>query len=213
MADLFTASAEQVANFVGGLNFVPGPIAILVVGFVLGWFLNVFVRKFIKSTKLENLLKEIGITPTIMKVPIGVFAGSILMWAVFLIFIFGALESMGISILTKNAVEGGVSSVLKAILIFAIVIKAGEYVRSKMVYPKIPQSKLLGAIIYFCFIYMASLLSMTELFPQAAEVLTTLLIIFLGSLGLAIALGFGLSFGLGTKDIIGKFVAKRLKMK
>ena len=212
MENIISLLSEQLTAYTPNIF---AAAVILIAGFVLGFILDIFMRKFIKAIKFEPLLKQIGVEPSFLGMPLNIFAGAVMRWSFYLIAITQAVEILSLPFVadTLRAVIASIPSILKAALIFVVVVKIGEYLRSKLVYPKLPQSKIIGSAAYFCFAYLASLLALAEIFPQAASILTTLVVIFLGSLGLAIALGFGLSFGLGTQQIVGKFVAKRVKLK
>lgn len=190
-------------------NLLPA-ILLLVVGWVAGRFLEVAIKNFLKSWRIEKSLESFGISFLFLGKSLGAVIAWTVKWYLYLIFMQAALSVLGLTTLEEfiGSIVGIIPLVVKAFAILLIGLKVGEYLKSKLKSSSLPQAATLGTVAYFVCGYVAAIMALSEIFLRGTDLLIVIFAIILGSAGFGLALGFGLAVGLGAKDLVSDFVKK-----
>ena len=208
----------QISQFLVNVLLV---IIILLIGWLLSKVIRSVVSKTLKTAKinelssrieLDKLLNKGGITYTLSDL-----IGGVCYWLGLLITFMVAINSIGLTIAADllNKVVLYIPNVIAALFILILGMFVStllkNIVQTAANNAGLNQGKLLAQVVETVVIAFAIFVGLEQL--QIGIQITELTIaIILGSLGL----GLALAFGLGCKDIAGKFVAElteRLKKK
>jgi hypothetical protein len=200
----------QISQFVVNVLLV---IVILIIGWLLSKLLKTIVTKALMAIKIDTLSRRIeldkildkgGITYTLSEL-----IGVICYWFGLLITFMVAINAMGLTIAAEllNKVVLYIPNVVAGIFILIIGMFAAtalkNIVKTAANNAGLSQGKLLGQIVEVIVIIFTIFIGLEQL-NIGIRVTELTFGIILGSFGLALAL----SFGLGCKEIAGKFVAE-----
>ena len=206
----FTTSLWQgltlgLGHFMAGVPIVLGAILILLVGWALAGLIGKVATKFLSTVHADNIGDKIGVEGFLVKsgskMKTSEFLGKIIVWCVRLVFVEMAAEQLGmmqIAILTGHLVAY-IPIVFVALLIIGMGIFLSKIVsgvvRGLALEAKFSNPNLLAKIASMSVVLFAIVAAINVL-GIAVVVVNTL---FIGLVA-ALALAFGLSFGLGGKD-------------
>lgn len=198
----------QLANFVPSLLWA---LVIFFVGIVLSNWAAKLTTAFIKTIRLERLLKNTGVEEFLKRAEIPhtleKIIGQIVRWIILLIFVIATLNQLGltaVSTVLENILDY-VPNVVSAVVIVALGILIAGVLEGMVkgavsnVNPKV--ARLLGKVTSYTIMVFVILAAIAEL-NIASEFIQA---IFFGVVG-ALSLGFGLALGLGSKDIVAKIM-------
>ncbi|MFA6216855.1 MAG: hypothetical protein WDL87_04290 [Candidatus Omnitrophota bacterium] len=207
---------SQVSQFLVNVLLV---IIILIIGWIISKFIKTVVAKLLKTVKLDELAKKIELDKLLAKGGISYtlsdLVSVVVYWLALLVTFVVAINSIGLPIAAEllNKVALYVPNIIAAIFILifgmfvAIVLR--NIVLTAATNAGLSQSKLLSQIVEIVVIVFAVLVTLEQLSIKA-QIIEQAITVVLASLGL----GFALAFGLGCKDIAGKFTAELVeKMK
>ncbi|MEI6749472.1 MAG: hypothetical protein WCM93_09960 [Bacteroidota bacterium] len=192
-------------------------VVIFIAGWVVAAAIEEIVSRVVKSLKVDNALKTVGldeiISHTGYTLDSGAFLGGLIKFFIIIVFLLASLEVVGLSqvtVLLSNLVMQILPNlIVVVILLFATAVIADiakKFVSASARASGVPSSTFLGQITKFAIWIFAILLSMIQ-FQIGASTLNTL---FLGFVT-AFSLAFGLAFGLGGKDVAAKILEKWAK--
>ena len=203
----------QISQFVVNALLV---IIILLIGWLLSKLIRVVVSKTLKTAKinelssrieLDKLLSKGGITYTLSDL-----VGVICYWLGILITFMVAVNSVGLTVAADllNKVVLYIPNVIAALFILVLGMFVStllkNIVQTAASNAGLNQSKLLAQVVETIVIAFAVFVGLEQL--QIGIHITELTIsLILGSLGL----GLALAFGLGCKDIAGRFTAELIE--
>lgn len=191
-------------------------IILAIIIFVAGWFLASFIEELIaraaKSLKIDSALKTVGIEQIVLKaghrLDSGAFVGWLVKVLIIIVFLLASLEIVGlsqVSILLGNLVMQILPNlIVVVILLIAAAVLANvakKFVTASAKASGVPSASFLGEMTKGAIWLFAILLSLIQ-FQIGA---TTLNIVFIGVV-VTFSLAFGLSFGLGGKDVAAKIL-------
>jgi small-conductance mechanosensitive channel len=207
------------------LDFLPRFINGLII-FIIGYFLCVLIRalmRFIfRRTNLERLLERGGVSSAIkslgVKAPLTEIIASIVFYFLFLSFATSAVRLMGIVAVAEllenilRFVPRAISSAILLVLGTLIARFLGNTIASIMTNIGITYGRAIGRIIEYAVVIFAAVLSISTLGVDTS-ILTSSLTIVVASVGLAIALTFGLgSREAATNVIAGYYVRQNFQI-
>lgn len=199
------------------MQFVPQLLAAIVI-FIIGWIVGVVlyrvVEQVVKVLRVDDALKAAGLHEAAREagftLNIGVVLGTLVQWFVVIVFLVTALEVLGLNRVTtflSQVVLFYLPQVIAAILILilaAIVAEAAKNVVSSSARAAGAHAgNLAGAIAKYA-IWVTALLAVLNQLGVASEFVQTL---FTGIV-VALALGFGLAFGLGGKEAAARTIER-----
>ena len=191
--------------FLVAIPLVIGALLIIIIGWIIAGILARIVTEVLRRAGVDRLFAEHGgrvygdRTRTIQP---SVVAGELVKWLVRLVFLVAAANVLGLTQVSEllNDVLLWIPNLIVAAIILLVAPLLGRFVRSaielgagEMVFSNAP---LLGRIAEIAIIAFAVIIAFNQI-GIAANLVNTL---FIGLVA-ALALAFGLAFGLGGRDV------------
>ncbi len=209
------ALADAGSNFLTSIAlFIPnlvGAIIVFLLGILLGGWFKSLIIKVLSALKLSNVFKDTAVEKFLTKAElttkVEIVIGQAVRLLTILIFFVASVNLLGLTTVTTvlNSILAYIPNVLAAILILSLgVIIAGlveSLVKGSLGAVDIKTSRLLAktssyVIVVFSLLAALSQLSIAEQFVN---------ILFTGFVAM-LALGLGLSLGLGSKDLVNQIL-------
>ncbi len=208
----------QIGQFLVNILLV---IIILIIGWIISKAIKVVVTKGLRTIKLDELSDRIGLEALLEKGGIGYslseLVGIICYWLAILVTFMVAINAVGLTVAADllNKVVLYIPNVIAAIFILILGMFAATIVKNIVLTAinnaGVAQGKILSKAVEVAIIAFAVFVALEQL-GIGIRITELTLGIILGSIGL----GLALAFGLGCKDIAGKFVndfTEKLKKK
>ncbi|MCX5695283.1 MAG: hypothetical protein NTW18_01255 [Candidatus Omnitrophica bacterium] len=199
----------QIGQFVVNVLLV---LIILIIGWVISKLIRTIVTKGLRAVKLDELSDRIGLEAVLEKGGISFslseLIGVICYWLALLVTFMVAINSIGLTIAADllNKVVLYIPNVIAAIFILILGMFAATILKNIVLTAAnnagLGQGKLLGKVVEVVIVLFAIFVALEQL-NIGIRITELTLAIALGSLGL----GLALAFGLGCRDIAGKFVS------
>ena len=213
-------SVREMLTRVGA--FIPkliGLLIILIAGWLIAKLIETVIVRSLKLVRLDTLAEKSGTSNFLakggIKYTLSELMGVLVYWTVVLIVMITALNAMQWTVAAEvlNTIVGYIPNIIVAIFILVLGMFVstllGTVIRTASSNAGITQARILGQITQVVVIVFASVIALQQLKIQTGIILNVINIVLAAS-GLAL----GLAFGLGCKDIAGKFVEESLiKMK
>jgi hypothetical protein len=194
--------------------FIPllvGVILILVIGWLIAKALQQIVTRALKAIQLDNISEKGGLADILargeIRYTLSELIGIIVYWLGMLIVIVTAINAIGLTVAAEllDKIVLYIPNVVAGIFILVIGMFLATFVaglvRTTAANAGIGQAKGLAQIAQVVIIIFAIIIALDQFIRT--EVLRSSLSIILASTGL----GLALAFGLGCKDIAGRFVS------
>lgn len=199
------------------MSFLPAILAAVII-FIVGWILGVLlyrvVEQVVKSLHVDDALKATGVNEVArdagLTLNVGVVLATLVQWFVVIVFLMTALEVLGLSRVTiflQQVVLLYLPQVIVAVLILvlaAIVAEATKNIIAGSVRAAGAHSGNLAGTVAKYAIWVTAILAVLNQLGVATEFVQTL---FTGIV-VALALGFGLAFGLGGKEAAARTIER-----
>ena len=199
-------------EFISILPQVVIAILVLIAGWIIGRILCSVVQTVFNTIHADKLLDAAGVDTIAekagYKLNSGLFVGTLVKWFVIIVFFVAALDILNLQQATaflSSVVLGYLPQVIVAVLILFGGLVLASFAE-KMVVAGIRASslgspELLGRFSYYSIVLFTILAALNQLSiaPELVQML------FAG-LVFAIALAFGLAFGLGGRDAAGRYL-------
>ena len=215
---VLTRSFQDV--WLGVANFVPKLIVALII-FIVGWVIGVLLGRvtaqIIRSIKIDVALKSAGVEDLLnragFRLDSGRFLGELVKWFIIIVFLIATLEVVGLSqvnVFLQNVVLAFLPQVIAATLILLVAAVIADATRKVVVGAAkaagVEAAAFLGgltkwAIWIFGILIALSQLGIADFFAQT---------LFTGVV-VALAIGFGLAFGLGGQEAASRLVERLRK--
>ncbi|MBU1998529.1 MAG: hypothetical protein ABIG46_02485 [Candidatus Omnitrophota bacterium] len=201
--------AAQIGQFVGNLLMV---VVILIVGWLISKFIKSLVLKLLKTIKLDGISEKVGLKELLgkggIKYSLSELMAVVCYWLCLLIAMVVAVNALGLTIAADllNKIVLYIPNIIAAVFIIilgmftATLLK--NIVQTAANNAGLYQSKFLAKLVEVVVIVFTVIMTLEQL-SIGGKVIELIISIVLGSMGLAL----GLAFGLGCKDIAGKFVS------
>lgn len=183
---------------------IPGIITALIVLFV-GYITSVItgglVKKLFKKIGLDKKIARLGLSESIGNIELSNILGIITKWYIFLIFAQQAMmnialgtigEFIGLLLTAAPLIISGTLLMIGGLLIAGYI---AEHIKKL----KFTYCETIAAGARLFIIYLALVIALGQL-GFDTSILTNLVTIIMGSLGIGFSLAIGLSFGLGGKE-------------
>ncbi|MDD5097335.1 MAG: hypothetical protein PHU59_02450 [Candidatus Omnitrophica bacterium] len=204
------AVLAQISQFLVSVLLV---IVILLIGWLISKAIKVIVSKALKLVKLDDLSSRIELDKVLGKggvdYSISELVGVVCYWLGILVTVMVAINAVGLTIAADllNKVVLYIPHVIAAVFIVILGMFVATLLKNIIVTAAnnsgLGHGKLLGQLVETIVVVFVVIVGLEQLGLGISITQLTLGII-LGSVGLAL----GLAFGLGCKDIAGKFVAE-----
>lgn len=202
------------AMFIKIWGYIPsilGAIAILIVGWFIAKLIQAIVARVLKMLRLDVASEKAGIEKILaqgeVRMTLSEVIGAIIYWLVILIVIATALSALNLNVAAELVTKLAeyVPNILAAVFILILGLFlanfVGTIVRTSASNAGITTAKLLGKITQVILVVFAAVIAIEQL-----KIATALIILATNIILMAIGLGIALAFGLGCKDIAGRFV-------
>ena len=211
---ILVPSAKMILVQVG--QFVSSVLLVLIL-FIIGWLVSKFVIKngvtrLLKLIKLDDLSRRVELDVILAKGGINIglsdLLGIICYWLSLLITFVVALNAVGLTVAADllQKIVLFIPNIIAAVFILIVGMFAAVLVRNIVRVSAnnagIEQANLMSNICEVVIMVFAVAIALEQL-QIGGRIIDLTISIILGSFGL----GFALAFGLGCKDIVGKYVA------
>ena len=199
------------------VQFLPSIVAAVII-FIIGWIVGIVlyrvVEQVVKVLRIDDALKAAGVNEAAreagINLNIGAFLGTLVQWFIVVVFLVAALDVLGlnrVTIFLQQVVLLYLPQVIVAVLILilaAIVAEAAKNVIAGSARAAGAHSGNLAGTVAKYAIWVTAILAVLNQLGVATEFVQTL---FTGIV-VALALGFGLAFGLGGKEAAARAIEK-----
>lgn len=214
-SNVLTESVQDL--WIGVVNYFPKiiiAVLIVVIGWIIGAFLAKVVSQVLRIVKLDDGLKAAGIDEIVSRTGLnlnsGKFVGALVKWFVIVAFLVAAFNVLGLTEV-NNFLQGVVLTylpqVIAAVIILLLSGVIGEAVRRAVVRTgkaaEVASAGFAGTAAKWAIWIFGVLAALLQL-GIAARIIE---ILFTGVV-VALALAFGLSFGLGGQEAAAHYLGK-----
>lgn len=212
-ADVLTQSFQGL--FYGVIAFLPNlliALIILLVGWLIGSGLGRLVAQVIRSLQVDQALRSAGVERALERsgfhLDAGAFLGALVKWFFIIVFLVAALDVLRLTAVTdflRTVVLGYLPQVIVAVLILLVAAVLADAVQKVVAgaarTANVRSANLLGTIARWAIWIFAILVALNQL-QIASDFIQPLFTGFV----VALALAFGLSFGLGGQQAAARFI-------
>jgi len=195
---------------VGIISFIPsllGALVLFLLGLILAGWLKAIIVKVLNLTKLDGVIKNTAIKEFLKNAQvtgkIEIIIGEVVRWLVIALFFVASVNILGLTSVSEflNNIILGIPTLIAAIIIFVVgVVIAGfleKMVKGSLGSSDPAFSRLAGKVVSYATMILFTLAAISQLGIARFFIETT----FTGLIA-AIALGIGISTGLGSKDLM-----------
>ena len=202
---------EMLARIAGFLPTLIGVLVILIAGWIIAGLLKNFAIKVLKLIQLDTASEKAGLGDVLrrggIRQTLSELIGVLIYWLIMLMVFMTALNAFGMTVAAAllDKVILYIPNVIAGVFILALGIflssMVGTIVRTASSNAGVTQAKFLGQLTQTIIMIFAVIITLEQL-NIASSVLNLAINIILASIGLAIAI----AFGLGSKDVAGKMM-------
>lgn len=214
---IFIEPAKEMLKQIGGfLTTLISIIIILVVGWLIAKLIKNVVSKILKIVQLDKVADQVNINKFLAKggvdYSLSDIIGLLCYWLTLLITVVVAINALGLDVAAEllNRIVLYVPNVIISIFILVIGMFVanffGAIVKTAASNAEIEQANLLGKIVEIVVIIFTIAIALEQL-RIGIEIVRLCITVILASLGL----GFAIAFGLGCKDLVGRFVSESIE--
>ena len=202
---LITGVAAALATFFAALPSVLGAILILVIGWIVAGWIGGLVAKALRAIRFDQMAERAGVTGFLARAqihadPAGV-VGDVVKWYVRLVFVLMAANAVGL--VAVSTVVNGILAFIPNLLVAVFILGAFAWlagmarnlVRGALGGSDLPNVDAIASIAYVT-IFAFGIVAAADQVGVATTLINTL---FIGVVA-AMALAFGLAFGLGGRE-------------
>lgn len=188
-------------------------IIIFIIGWIVATTLGKLVMMGVDALKLDRSFKNTGVDEALARagtrLHIGRVFGELVKWFIAIVFLVASLNILGLDQVTAFLQQ--VLAYIPQVIIAALILVAGtiladfvkKVVSGSAAVANVRSAKMLGSIAYYAIWILALVTALDKLgiFGYFGQILFTGLVVM-------IALALGLAFGLGGKDVAGRWLSR-----
>ena len=212
-ADVLSQSFQNL--FYGSVAFIPNLVVAIVI-FIVGWLIGVglgrVVAQIVNALRIDQALKATGIEQVLSRAGFelssGKFLGFLVKWFFIIVFLVASLDVLHLTIVNlfiSEVVLGYLPQVIVAVLILLVAAviaeAANRVVTGSAKAASLGTAGFLGKVAQYAIWAFALLAALAQLNVATAFVQT----LFTGVI-IAVALAFGLAFGLGGQAAAARYL-------
>ena len=204
---------SQISQFLVNVLLV---IVILLIGWIIAKIIKTLVIKLLRAIKLDQLSDQINLDSVLAKGGISYslseLIGVICYWLALLITFVVAVNAIGLTVAADllNRVVLYVPNIIAAVFILIlgmfVATLLSNIVKTAANNAGVSQAKLLGKIVEVVVIIFAVVITLEQL-GIATKIIELAITVVLASLGLSVAL----AFGLGCRDLAAKYISELIE--
>ena len=195
----------------GYIPAIAGAIVILIVGWLIAKLVEAVIVRVLKAVRLDTASDKAGVSNILaqgeIKLTISELIGAVIYWIVILVVIATALGTLNLTVAAEMVSR--LVDYVPNILIAIFILVAGAFiadfvaavVRTTASNAGINKASLLAKVTKAIIIIFAVVVAIEQL-----KIASTLIVLAVNIILISIGVGIALAFGLGCKDIAGKFV-------
>lgn len=209
VADPVKAMLIKICSYIPTLL---GAIVILIIGWMIAKLLESVTVRILKTVRLDVASDKAGLSNILaqgdIKLTLSELLGVLVYWLVVLVVIATALNALNLIIAADiiSKLVGYVPNIIGAIFVLVLGSFLANFVativRTSASNAGIKNAKLLSKVTQVVLVIFAIIIAIEQL-----NVATALLALAVNVILASIGIGIALAFGLGCKDIAGKFVS------
>ena len=209
---VITGLAAAIATFMTALPSVLGAVLLLIIGWIVAGFVGGLLSKFLRTIRIDDLAERSGIAGFLRRARVQADAagvlGGLVKWYVRLVFLLLAANAVGLTAVSGivNQVLAFIPNLLVAILILGVFSWLATTTKNLVVgaveSAGMSNASMLGTLTFVTVLAFGIIAAANQI-GIAATLINTL---FIGVVG-ALALAFGLAFGLGGRDEAAQLLA------
>ena len=209
---VITGFAAAIAAFMTALPSVLGAIVLLIIGWIIAGIVGGLLAKFLRTIRIDDLAERSGIAGFLRRARVQADAagviGGLVKWYVRLVFLLLAANAVGLTAVSGivNQVLAFIPNLLVAILILGVfswlATTAKNLVVGAVESAGMSNAGMLGTLTFVTVLSFGIIAAANQI-GIAATLINTL---FIGVVG-ALALAFGLAFGLGGREEAAQLLA------
>jgi hypothetical protein len=195
----------------GYIPAIAGAIVLLIVGWLIAKLIEAVVVRVLKAVRLDMASDKAGLSNILaqgeIKLTISELVGALIYWIIILVVIATALGTLNLTVaadLVARLIEY-VPNILGAIFILIVGTFVADFiatiVRTAATNAGIGRAKLLSKTAKFVLVIFAVIIAIEQL-----KIASTLIVLAVNVILISIGIGIAIAFGLGCKDIAGRFV-------
>ncbi|MBV9270259.1 MAG: hypothetical protein JO165_04140 [Candidatus Eremiobacteraeota bacterium] len=212
-ASLWTGIATAFTRLMAGIPTILGAIALLVIGWIIAGIIGGLITRLCRAIHVDTVADRIGVNNFLARARARLRAsdviGELFKWVIRLMFIEMAADQLGLHqiTLTITAILAFIPNIIVAIVILGVGLFVAQLVaggvRATASEAGMSNADALAKLASWAVMAFAIIAAINEL-NVAPIVVNTLYI----GLVAALALALGLSFGLGGRDVAGRYAER-----
>jgi len=190
---------------------IAGAIVILIVGWLIAKLVEAIIVRVLKSVRLDMASDKAGLTNVLAQgeihMSVSELIGAVIYWIIILVVIATALGTLNLTVaaeLISRLIEY-IPNILGAIFIVIVGTFLADFVsaivRTTANNAGIRKANLMAKMIKTILVVFAIVIAIEQL-----KIASTLIVLAVNVILISIGIGIALAFGLGCKDIAGKYV-------
>ncbi len=190
------------SGFVEMLPGLIGAVAVLIIGYLIAAILGVVVYKIFEKIKLDKwLIEKTKIKKIAGEFKLSKFLAVVTKWYIFILFLPPAAGLVKLTALANllNTVALWVPQIILAIVVALIGFLVAEYVAEMIIETKTRGARFIADAAKLVILVIFALVVLEQIGIKITLVQNAVLVVLAGVV-LALAIGFGLAFGLGGKE-------------
>ncbi len=201
----------------GSVPKIVNAIFILILGWILALIIKWIVYKLSHAFGLDRLAQKSGVHKFIEKRGIkngfSGLASSLVFWAIILMVLVRFFNLLGLDVVSDllNQFLFYIPNILIACILIIIGFYLAELVSGIVVGSleenNYENSELIGRLVFYCIGFITIAIALTQI-GIGEGIITNVVSIFFGSIGLAFAIAFGLGGKEWASDVIAKYFSK-----
>ena len=190
---------------------IAGAIVILIVGWLIAKLIEAVIVRVLKAVRLDAASDKAGVSNILaqgeIKLTISELIGAVIYWIVILVVIATALGTLNLTVAAELVARlvDYVPNILAAIFIMIAGAFVADFVaavvRTTAGNAGINKAGMLAKVTKTIIVIFAIVIAIEQL-----KIASTLIVLAVNIILISIGVGIALAFGLGCKDIAGKFV-------
>lgn len=202
---VITGLAAAIAAFMTAVPSLIGAVLLLVIGWIIAGVVGGILAKFLRTIRIDDLAERSGVAGFLRKAKVSADAagviGGLVKWYIRLVFVVMAANAVGLTAVSGIVAQvlGFIPNLLVALLIVGVfswlASTAKDLVTGAVESAGLPNANGLG-MLTFVTVLAFGIVAAANQIGVAATLINTL---FMGVVG-ALALAFGLAFGLGGRE-------------